>query len=141
MQRDIAEAVSAERKAVAAAPATAQKALARDNQTAASGATATTSPPTHQQSVYAVMKWPGDDAVFHGSVVCMASTPRQGFPPELGGPIAEKASTLLQSVRRTSLQEAELLSVAKAWSDMDSTIYLGQKMHRVRRDWHWCRGR
>lgn len=57
----------------------------------------------------------------------MSSAPRQEFLPELGAPIAEKVSSLLQSVRRTSLQEAELLSVAKAWTDMESSSYLGQK--------------
>ena len=126
IHRDIAAAESAERKAVAAAR-TAQEALQRDKRTAASGVTANPSPPMRQQSVYTMGKRPGDNAFFHGSMVCMALTPRQEFPPELGASISEKASPLLQSVKKTSLQEAELLSVAKALSDMGNSSYLGQK--------------
>ena len=125
IQRDIAEAESTNRKDGAAAVA-AQEGLQRENRTAASGATATPSPPTRQQSVYAVVTRPGEDTVSHISVVCMASTPRQEFRPELGGPIAEKATALLHLGRRTSLHGAELLTVAKAWSDMDSSSYLRQ---------------
>lgn len=57
----------------------------------------------------------------------MTPAPRQEFPPELGTSIVEKASTLLQSIRRTSLQEAELRYAANAWKDMDNSLYLGQK--------------
>ena len=67
-------------------------------------------------SIYSRTKRPGDDALFQSSVLCMASSPRQEFPPELGAAVVDKASALLQSVRRTPLQAAEFLSVAKAWS-------------------------
>ena len=40
--------------------------------------------------------------------------------------VADKASALLQSVKRTSFQTAELLYVAMAWSDMDNGSYQGK---------------
>ena len=57
----------------------------------------------------------------------MASSPREEFPPELRAAVVDKALALLQSVKRTSLQTAELLSVAMARSDMDNSSYQGQK--------------
>ena len=56
----------------------------------------------------------------------MASSPRQEFPTELGTAIADKASALLQSVRRTSFQEAEVLSVEKTQDDTNSSSYQGK---------------
>ena len=76
MQRDIAEAESAEREAAAAA-AKAQHALDRDIWTAASGAAATPLPLTREQGINSRFKRPRDDAFWTGSVACMASKKTQ----------------------------------------------------------------
>ena len=57
--------------------------------------------------------------VIHG--ICAETA----VPSGAGSFDSRKASALLQSVRRASLQGAEFLSVAKAWSDMDNSAYQG----------------
>ena len=60
LQGDIAEVERAEEEAVAAAALT-QEALNRAKRATATGAAATPSSPTRQQSVYSRAKRPGDD--------------------------------------------------------------------------------
>ena len=56
----------------------------------------------------------------------MASSPREFFS-ELADSVVAKASALLVSVRKASLQPTELLSVERACSEMDHATYQGQK--------------
>ena len=118
------EAEGAEWRAVAAA-GTAQEALNRDNRAAATGATATPPPPTHQQSVNSRSERPGDAVFFEESVQFMASLAREELSSALGASVVVKASTLLASVRKTSLHPADLLSMRRAWSAMDHRMWQG----------------
>ena len=61
-----------------------------------------------------------------GGVTLMASLPRMEFSVKLRTAVVAKASALLTSVRRTSLNEPELLSVRQAWSKMDHSSWQGQ---------------
>ena len=83
VQRNIAEAEGTQRQEVAVA-ATAQ-ALNRDNQAAATGATATPSPPTRQHGVNSRWERRGDAAFLEGRVQFMVSSPREVFSAALGG--------------------------------------------------------
>ena len=113
MQREIAAAESAEREA-AAAVAKAQQALRHGI-----GAAATPPRPEREQSVNSRSERPGDTASLDGSVQCMASSSRVEFAPKLGAAVVAKASSLLASVRKTSLHPPEPLSVRRAWYAMD----------------------
>ena len=69
----------------------------------------------------------GDEAFLDGSVSYMASEKRHGFAADLRTEVFERASALLTSVRLSSSQPSELLSVRQAWSDMDHSTWTGQK--------------
>ena len=80
----------------------------------------TTSPsPVRAQPVHSRSDRLGDEEFMDGSVSFMASTERHEFITELRTAVVQKASALLTSVRRSSLQSPELLPVRQAWSDMD----------------------
>ena len=55
----------------------------------------------------------------------MASSPREEFSSELADLVVAKASALLASVRKTSLHPTGLLSVERAWSEIDHSTYQG----------------
>ena len=57
----------------------------------------------------------------------MASAGRHEFTTELRTAVVQQASALLTSVRRSSFQSPELLSVRLAWSDMDHSSWRGQQ--------------
>ena len=56
----------------------------------------------------------------------MASQLRHEFKTDLGTAVFETAAQLLTSVRHTSLQAPELLSVRQAWSAIDHSSWRGQ---------------
>ena len=60
----------------------------------------------------------GDEAFFDGSVSYMASAARDEFSSKLRTAVVERASALLTSVRHSSFQFPELLSVRQGWSDL-----------------------
>ena len=126
MQREIEEAERAEKEAVAATNR-AQEAVCRAKRGADSGAAPTPPPQTHEQGLNSRSNRPGDAAFFEGSVVCRASSPREELSCELADSVVAKASALLASVRKASLHPSELLSVDRAWSEMDHNTYQGQK--------------
>ena len=57
----------------------------------------------------------------------MASEKRHEFAADLHTEVIETASALLTSVRRSSFQSPELLSVRQAWSNMDHSSWRGQQ--------------
>ena len=61
------------------------------------------------------------------SVSFMASAGRHEFTTEMRTAVVRKASALLTSVRRSSFQSPELLSVRQAWSNMDHSPWQGQQ--------------
>ena len=69
----------------------------------------------------------GDEAFLDGSISCMASEIRHEFTTDLGTAVFERASALLTSVRLSSFQPPELLSVRQVWSDMDHSSWRGQQ--------------
>ena len=69
----------------------------------------------------------GDESFLDGSVAYMASQLRHEFTTNLGMAVIENASVLLTSVRSSSFQAPELLSVRQAWSDMDHSSWRGQQ--------------
>ena len=69
----------------------------------------------------------GDEAFLDGSVSYMASKKRHEFGTDLRTEVFETASVLLTSVRLSSFQTPELLSVRRAWSDLEHSSWSGQK--------------
>ena len=67
----------------------------------------------------------GDEAFFDGSVAFMASQLRHDFRTDLGPAVMESAA-LLKSIRQTSFESPELLSVRQAWSAIDHSSWRGQ---------------
>ena len=120
LQREISAAESAEEKPDAAA-ARAEETWDRARRNPAERASTTPPRSTGPDGVHSRFKLPGDEAFFHASVACRASTPRAEFSPEFKTAVIDYASALLQSVRRTSLQTAELLSVKRTWADIDNS--------------------
>ena len=118
LHRRIAAAESEEREAAKAA-AKAQLSLDRVIGTATAGASAGPTPSTRRQSANSQSTRPGDEAFLDGSVQLMDSSPHVEFAPTLGAALVAKASVLLTSVRRTSFNPPKLLSVRRAWSEMD----------------------
>ena len=74
-------------------------------------AAATPPPPPQKMSVNSRKKRLGGVALFYAIVVCRASLPREELDRERRTAVVEKASALLQSIRRTSVRTSELLSV------------------------------
>ena len=103
----------------------AQQALVQSVASVAAGATAAPLPSSRRQGVASQRPRPGDDALFKGSVACMASAPRVEFSPALTTVVVETASALLTSGRPASRQ-TDALSVEAAWTCMDCTPYAGQ---------------
>ena len=68
----------------------------------------------------------GDEAFFDGSVAFMASQLRHEFRTDLGPAVMESAAQLLTSIRQTSFESPELLSVRQAWSAIDHSSWRGQ---------------
>ena len=99
-----------------------QHARARD-----SVAVATFPSPVRAQPVHSRSDRLGDEAFMDSSVSFMASAGRHEFSTEMRTAVVRKASALLTSVRRSSFQSPELLSVRQAWSDMDNSSWQGQQ--------------
>ena len=115
VQRDIAEAESAEKRPVSAA-ATAREAIFRSTHETAIGASATPSTPTRQQGGILLLEQSGDSAFFEGSVPDMAAGQREELAADFGKAVVTTASALLKLVRQKSMRQAESLSVEIAWS-------------------------
>ena len=94
--------------------AASQQARADDSGAVASSPSQVTVRDVHSRSARL-----GDEAFLESSVSYMASQLRHGFTTDLGTVVFEKASELLQSVRLSSFQAPDLLSVRQAWSDID----------------------
>ena len=78
-------------------------------------------PPPSPVRVRDVHSWSarlGDETFLNDNVSYMASEKRHEFAAELRTAVIETASALLTSVRLSSFQSPELLSVRQAWSDM-----------------------
>ena len=99
-----------------------QHARARD-----SVAVATFPSPVRAQPAHSRSDRLGDEAFMDSSVSFMASAGRHEFTTEMRTAVVRKASALLTSVRRSSFQSPELLSVRQAWSDMDHSSWRGQQ--------------
>ena len=84
MQHELEEAERAEQEAAAAA-SRGQEAVNRAKRTRESVAVPTPPPRAREQGVNSRSKRPGDDAFLKGSVVCMASSPREEFSDETRG--------------------------------------------------------
>ena len=82
-------------------------------------AVATFPSPVRAQPAHSRSDRLGDEAFMDSSVSFMASAGRHEFTTEMRTAVVRKASALLTSVRRSSLQSPELLPVRQAWSDMD----------------------
>ena len=89
--------------------AAAQQARADD-----SGAVASSPSQVTVRDVHSRLARLGDEAFLEGSVSYMASQLRHEFTTSLGTVVFEKASELLQSVRLSSFQAPDLLSVRQA---------------------------
>ena len=90
-------------------------------------AVATSPSPVRAQPVHSRSDRLGDEAFMDGSVSFMASAGRHEFTTELRTAVVQQASALLTSVRRSSFQSPELLSVRQAWSGMDHSSWRGQQ--------------
>ena len=97
-----------------------QHARARD-----SVAVATFPSPVRAQPAHSRSDRLGDEAFMDSSVSFMASAGRHEFTTEMRTAVVRKASALLTSVRRSSFQSPELLSVRQAWSDMGPQLMAG----------------
>ena len=86
--------------------AAAQQARADDSGAVAASPSQVTVGDVHSRSARL-----GDEAFLEGSVSYMASQLRHKFTTDLGTAVVEKASKLLKSVRLSSFQAPELLSV------------------------------
>ena len=87
---------------------------------------ATPPTPPSKQRVNSPSERPGDIVSMDGSVRFMTSPPRVEALSKLRAAVVAKASTLLASVRKTSLHPPELLLVRRAWSTMDHSSWKGQ---------------
>ena len=101
--------------------AAAQQARADDSGPVASSPSQVTVRDVHSPSARL-----GDEAFLDGSVSYMASQIHHEFTTDLGTAVFEKASELLKSVRLSSFQAPELLSVRQAWSGMYHSTWSGQ---------------
>ena len=87
-------------------------------------------PPPSPVRVRDVHSWSarlGDETFLNDNVSYMASEKRHEFAAELRTAVIETASALLTSVRLSSFQSPELLSVRQAWSDMDHSSWRGKQ--------------
>ena len=101
-------------------------AVAQQARTNDSGAVASSTAPVPVPDVHSRSVRMGDEAFFEGSVAFMASQLRHEFRTDLGTAVFDSAAQLLTSVRQTSSQAPELLSVRQAWSAIDHSSWRGQ---------------
>ena len=100
-------------------------AVAQQDRTNDSGAVAASTAPVPVPDVHLRSVRVGDEAFFDGSVAFMASQLRHEFRTDLGPTVMESVAQLITSIRQTSFESPELLSVRQAWSAIDHSSWRG----------------